>query len=108
MFDWSDGAVGHPFVDLATFVGRTPNVAARRAMGDAYLAAWPEIAAAGRAAVLDDAMVVGASLYQVQSYLAIFASLDPHESLDLLGADVSWLHRAVDALDQGIAVVRRR
>ena len=23
VFDWSDGAVGHPFVDLATFVGRT-------------------------------------------------------------------------------------
>ncbi len=52
--------------------------------------------------------MVVSSLYQVQSYLAIFASLDPHESLDLLGADVSWLHRAVDALDQGIAVMRRR
>jgi hypothetical protein len=106
VFDWSDGAVGHPFVDLATYVVRTDDVAARRSIADAYLDAWPEIARKDRPAVVDDAMVVG-SLYQVQSYLAIMDSLDPHEALDLEGADAAWLKRALDAVDQGIAVTRR-
>ena len=68
VFDWSDGSLGSPFVDLPTTLGRTPDVAIRRVLADRYLAAWPEVAEADRPRVADLAMLVG-SLYQVQSYL---------------------------------------
>ena len=41
VFDWSDSAIGHPFVDLATTVIRTDDVAVRRRLAEAYLSAWP-------------------------------------------------------------------
>jgi aminoglycoside/choline kinase family phosphotransferase len=107
VFDWSDGAVGHPFVDLATTLIRTPDLAIRRAIADRYLEAWPELPAAERGPATDLALVVG-SLYQVQSYLGIFATLDPFESLDLIGADEQWVGRSLDALERGIAFRRRR
>lgn len=106
VFDWSDSAIGHPFVDLATMVIRTDDVAVRRRLAEAYLAAWPEVARDDRTEVADLAMVVG-SLYQVQSYRAILDSLDPMETLDLDGAYPSWLRRARLALDLGVAVPRR-
>ncbi len=105
VFDWSDGAIGHPFVDMVTTLARTPDIEVRRGLADRYLEAWPEIAARDRPGVADLAMVVG-SLYQVQSYLAILATLDPEDSLDLQGADVRWARRALGALEQGIAVPR--
>jgi hypothetical protein len=51
-------------------------------------------------------MVVG-SLYQVQSYLGFLGTIDPIESLDLAGADVSWLGRSLESLEHGIAAGRR-
>ena len=76
VFDWSDSAIGHPFVDLVTTVIRTDDVAVRRRLAEAYLSAWPEVSRDDREEVAGLAMVVG-SLYQVQSYLAIFDSIDP-------------------------------
>ena len=49
VFDWSDSAIGHPFVDLVTTLARTDDVGVRRALADRYLEAWPEIAANDRA-----------------------------------------------------------
>ena len=37
VFDWTDAAVSHPFVDLATYVFRTEDVAVRRRLVDAYV-----------------------------------------------------------------------
>ena len=107
VFDWSDSAIGHPFVDLVTTVIRTDDVAVRRRLAEAYLSAWPEVSRDDREEVAGLAMVVG-SLYQVQSYLAILDSIDPVETLDLEGADLGWLGRARRALDLGIAVPGRR
>ena len=106
VFDWSDGSLGPPFVDLPTTLGRTPDVAIRRALADRYLAAWPEVPEGDRPRVADLAMLVG-SLYQVQSYLGFLRTIDPMESLDLAGADASWLGRSLEALEHGIAAGRR-
>lgn len=43
IFDWTDAAVSHPFVDLATYIFRTDDIAARRRMVDAYLDAWSTV-----------------------------------------------------------------
>ena len=45
VFDWSDAAVSHPFVDLATYVFRTQDVAVRRELVEAYVAAWAPVTA---------------------------------------------------------------
>ena len=41
VFDWTDAAVSHPFVDLATYVFRSEDAAVRRHLVAAYLGAWP-------------------------------------------------------------------
>ena len=40
VFDWSDAAVSHPFVDLATYVGRTDDSDVRRRLINTYVEAW--------------------------------------------------------------------
>ncbi len=44
VFDWTDAAVSHPFVDLATYVFRTEDAAVRRRLVDAYVGAWAGVA----------------------------------------------------------------
>ena len=38
VFDWTDAAVSHPFVDLATYVFRSQDGSVRRRLVDAYVA----------------------------------------------------------------------
>ncbi len=103
VFDWSDAAVSHPFLDLPAFIRRIPELALRHAVVDAFLGRWSDtlsedgLAEAGRLA-----LVVG-SLLQVESYEAILASLDPVDRWDMADADVSWLRFARLMLEQGIA-----
>jgi hypothetical protein len=104
--DWSDTAVGHPFVDLATYVFRTDDALARRQMLDAYLAHWADdlgpsaLAEAGRLA-----LVVGC-LYQAHTYQMLLAALDPEDTHELMGSGASWLRRAVAVQEAGIEYVR--
>ena len=103
VFDWTDAAVSHPFVDLATYVFRTEDAAVRRQLVAAYLAAWegaaPEAVLREAAAL---ALVVGA-LYQVQSYRAILPSL-PRAGADagLAGADLEWIDRCLTRHEHGL------
>jgi hypothetical protein len=106
VFDWSDAAVGHPFIDLVPYVFRARDVAVRRAMVDAYLAQWSDVSSREQlqqAAAL--ALPLGC-LYQVVSYRAIFAGLDPDDLDDMHDADIDWLDRTLRALDQGIEAHR--
>jgi hypothetical protein len=43
VFDWTDAAVSHPFVDLATYVFRTNDRAVRRRLVDAHVSAWSTV-----------------------------------------------------------------
>jgi hypothetical protein len=100
--DWSDTAVGNPFVDLATFLVRTRDLDLRRRLVAAYVTAWDGFA--GRAQ-LDEAarlaMTVG-SVYQVATYLALLPALDAPDRSMFEGADVGWAKRALDALEHGL------
>jgi hypothetical protein len=71
--------LGPPFLDLVTYVGRTPDAGARRAMLARYLDGWS--AHATRAALEEAARLalpLGA-LHQVESYRRILASLEPDD-----------------------------
>jgi hypothetical protein len=103
VFDWTDAAISHPFVDLATYVFRTPHVSVRRRLVDAYVEAW---ATEGPEETLREAaalgLVVGA-LYQVQTYRALLPTLMGNGADDdMAGADLDWLNRSLIRHHQGL------
>lgn len=103
IFDWTDAAVSHPFIDLATYVFRTPDVDVRRQLVDRYVRAWsPE----GSEETLQEAaalgLVVGA-LYQVQTYRALLPTLmGGGADDDMVGADLGWMKRSLTRHHQGL------
>ncbi len=106
IFDWTDTAISHPFVDLGVYATRPDDVRLRRTLRDAYLARWTEhLPAADLSEAGDLAITVGA-LFQVQSYVRILSSLDPDDRGDLSGAAGSWARAAVATLTDGIDLRR--
>ena len=104
VFDWTDAAVSHPFVDLATYVFRSQDLAVRRRLVDAYVDAWSMVGSESslrEAAALG--LVVGA-LYQVQSYRALLPTLVGNGADDgLADADLNWINRSLTRHEQGLA-----
>jgi hypothetical protein len=99
LFDWSDGAVSHPFVDLTCFLRRAETPTTRRQLVDAYLAVW----AAGYEMerleqALDDALVVGA-LYQVATYMALVPAMDLRDRWQFEAGPWRWLRFAIRPLE---------
>jgi hypothetical protein len=103
VFDWTDAAVSHPFVDLATYVFRPQDVAARRRLVEAYVAAWaPYGSPESLREAADLALVVGA-LYQVQTYRNLLPTLMRNGADDAMaGADLEWIERSVSRLERGL------
>jgi hypothetical protein len=103
VFDWTDAAVSHPFVDLATYVFRTSDLPVRRRMVDAYVEAWSAEASwtsLREAAALG--LVVGA-LYQVQTYRALLPTLVRNGADDdMADADLDWINRSLTRHHQGL------
>ena len=100
--DWSDAAVGNPFVDLATFLVRTRDRDLRRRLLEAYVDDWDGVCDRARLDAAGDlAMTVGA-LYQVATYQALLPALDAPDRAQFLGGDVRWAERALDALEHGL------
>ena len=103
VFDWTDAAVSHPFIDLATYVFRTRDLSVRRRLVDAYVAAWSKL---GSEKSLQEAaalgLVVGA-LYQVQTYRALLPTLMSNGAEDgLAGGDISWVKRSLNIQESGL------
>jgi hypothetical protein len=105
VFDWSDGAAGPSFVDLAVFLRRPKDLALRRVLREAYLVPWAGIAPRDRlerAAEL--AMTVG-GLYQIVTYNGLLPALPPEDRLVYAGADAHWVVRSLDGLELGLDTV---
>ena len=103
VFDWTDAAISHPFIDLATYVFRTRDGAVRRHLVDRYINAWsgsgPQELAKKAAAL---ALVVGA-LYQVQTYRSLLPTLKDHGADDdMAEADLDWMNRSLTRHHQGL------
>lgn len=104
--DWSDTALGHPFVDLATYVFRTDDLDARRRLRDAYLAGWAGDLAPGALTEAGQLALVVGCLYQVDTYRNIVAALDPDDGPAMYAGDAIWLRRALAVQHAGIDYVR--
>lgn len=106
IFDWTDAALSHPFLDLAVYATRPDDLALRHALRDTYLAHWTaQLSTAELKEAGDLAIVVGA-LHQVDAYVRILSSLDPDDRGDLAGAAGSWARAAVATLGDGIDLRR--
>jgi hypothetical protein len=103
VFDWSDSCIGHPFLDLVTYVGRTADVAARRACIDAYLAAWSELLEPD---ALEEAVWLAlplGALHQVESYRRIVAGIAEDDCWDMAEAGPHYAEQALVWLEDGLA-----
>ncbi len=102
IFDWTDASVGHPFLDLVTYVMRTDNLEIRRSLFDRYLDGWSaflsreDLKEAGRLA-----LVVGA-LYQAHTYSKLLPTVMPDDLGQLRDGDIGWLKRALLRRDHGL------
>jgi len=103
VFDSSDSCIGHPFLDLVTYVGRTRDVATRRACVDAFLAAWSDVLEPD---VFEEAVALAlplGALHQVESYRRIVAGVAEDDLWDMAEAGPSYAEQALAWLDNGLA-----
>lgn len=103
VFDWTDAAVSHPFVDLATYVFRTKDRSVRERMVEACVRAWSEL---GEERTLREAaalgLVVGA-VYQVQTYRLLLPTLVGYGADDgLSSSDAGWVRRSLTRHADGL------
>jgi hypothetical protein len=103
IFDWTDGAIAHPFLDLVTYLPDHPiaGVPADEAcdrMRDLYLATWLD--RAPRETLLrafDIAQILG-SLHQVVTYVFILRNIAREHAWQWTGDIADWLAEAEKAL----------
>jgi hypothetical protein len=108
VIDWSDAATGHPFTDLANWLNRVSDPAARRSMLDAWLDCWADAAPrADLEEVARLALPVGA-LHQVESYRRITESLEPGSDCGLAGGGPGFARWALAWLEDGLGATVAR
>jgi hypothetical protein len=104
VFDWTDAAISHPFLDLSIILNwdvppASPDHARIR---DTYLAEWTEWESMER---LREAMQIAfplASLYQVLSHRRMLRAMGEKAEGDLKSELGMWVRRALSALPQAI------
>jgi aminoglycoside phosphotransferase (APT) family kinase protein len=94
VIDWSDAAIGHPFLDLAPvlWIGEKH----RDALADAYVEAWADLASPDD---LRNAAAIGEALgcvYQALSYRAINDAFEPADRWLFGDSYREWIDRAAD------------
>jgi hypothetical protein len=102
IFDWTDASVGHPFLDVATYVMRSTSPDVRPAMLHDYLGKW---AADLRGQSLEDVGVLAlvvSSLHQAHTYSRLIPTVMPDDLGDLGGGDTQWLQRAMRFSVEGL------
>jgi hypothetical protein len=102
VFDWTEATITHPFTDLLTFVIRTPDIAARRAIRSAYLAGWADVLSPTALDEAGDLALVVGGLIQVDLYLTGLDLVDPADLGELEGAGADWIRRTLRVLADGI------
>jgi hypothetical protein len=94
--DWSDAAIGPPFLDLAVVLYTVPAADVRARLIHAYLEPLHELAPEPQ---LREAAALGevlGSLYQAVSYRAINGAFEPDDRWLFADEEKRWLERAVD------------
>jgi len=96
-FDWTDASVGHPFLDLVTFVWDDGDEL-RRPVVDAYLAEWAAVAPPDRLRRAWRTVEAVGSLHHAISYRSIVEHLPPPVERHMAASTAFWLRRTLAAL----------
>lgn len=105
LLDWSDAAVGHPFLDATLWLSREPP-AAREALRTAYATGWvPCSAPRGRsvaddAALLERCVALGAA-YQVVTAARLMGAVEPDARAEFAGGVLGWSRALLADLGTG-------
>jgi hypothetical protein len=94
--DWSDAAVGPPFLDLAVVLYTVDDADVRARLVDAYLEPLRALAPEPQ---LREAAALGevlGSVYQAVSYRAITEAFEPDDRWLFAGEEMQWRKRAVE------------
>lgn len=101
VFDWSDIALGHPFLDLApVLLHAEAGEGERERLIGAYLEPWAGIAPEAQ---LREAAALGEALgcvHQAVSYRAIRAAFEPADRWLFAGANDFWLKRGAELAER--------
>lgn len=100
--DWTDAAVGHPFVDMIS-IREVEDTAARGTLRDAYLSQWAEFGPPERLRAAWDAAEPLTCLHHAISYGVIVTSVPPPVEKFLMSNTVDWLRRLSRSLDDPAA-----
>jgi Phosphotransferase enzyme family len=102
IFDWTDAAEAHPFLDLVTYIMRTDDLALRRHLLHHYLQLWSRYISSDDLKTAGRLALVAGALYQARTYSQLIPTVMPDDLAQLRDGDVHWLRRALDRLDRGI------
>ena len=92
-FDWTDGSVSHPFLDLVTFTEERSPISQDKRLTDAYLAEWEEFASpADLRRALELANELGA-LHQTMTSLHLPDHLSGPSRESMFRGAVWWLRQ---------------
>jgi DNA-binding CsgD family transcriptional regulator len=92
-FDWTDAAVGHPFLDMIA-IATEDDAHTAEAMRAAYLAEWATVTGPEPAERAWELAVVLMAANQAITYLSLASSIDPPDQ-DMAAAVGQWLRRLI-------------
>ncbi len=103
-FDWTDGCIAHPFLDLITFLDNAaalPDpVAAKAYLRDAYLAEWTAYEPSARLGEMWALAEPLGALHQAISYQHILAALEPTSKHEMIGSAPYFLRKLLESLPE--------
>jgi aminoglycoside phosphotransferase (APT) family kinase protein len=103
IFDWTDGCIAHPFLDLITALTNSHHLLAdqeRAAARDTYLAAWTSYESPERLLEAGELAWPLGALHQAVSYRGIMATPSDETRWELAGAAGYFLKHALNAVEQ--------
>lgn len=100
-FDWTDAAIGHPFLDMIAIAGEE-DPQTESAMRTAYLAEWAQVIDPDQAEQAWELAVVLMAANQVITFLSLSANLGQSDP-GMKAACLRWLHRLISAAPEQLA-----
>ncbi len=110
IFDWTDGCVAHPFLDLATLLNLSSALPDREAikvrLRDSYLAAWTDYAPLAQLQAAAELAEVLGYLHQAVSYHAFVNGLEAASKHELASGLSYFLRQGLNTIRQPLAIDR--
>lgn len=103
LYDWTDACLSHPFVDVVTYVMRTPDAGLRGTLLREYLDGWRGHVPGSGEADIAQLCLVGGAVFQANTYAQLIPTVMPEDLSHLRGGDAEWIQRALRYRDQGLA-----